>query len=96
MRNVIRTMDGFHFGSVGPANAKQALFKVNPGVDAAVALEQLATRLDVVAELVFDAGMGEKPLEGNHAWLAHYTLESISAALFSIAAGLDAAQGGEQ
>lgn len=90
------TEEGYRFGNVGPSRDNQYLFTINPGIDIAATLEELSMRLDSISEVLHDAGMQERPLQGPNAWLAHYAVEGIAAALMSIAAGLDRLQRAEK
>ena len=78
------TTVGVHFTSTGDVSKRQKLFRVNPDVDAQDTLNTASDFISTVMDVLMDAAMGEKPLEGNNAFMVVHTLESAKAALDAV------------
>ena len=72
------------FRRCGLASKKQRLFTVTAGIDLGDALTEVSNLLSMVRGPIFDAGMGNKALEHNAAWLVLHALESAHAVVESL------------
>ncbi|MCQ4280469.1 DUF3077 domain-containing protein [Pseudomonas stutzeri] len=91
----IKTAEGFQFHSSGWVEKRQSLFTVTPGVDIADALQSASDLLSTIEDSIYAAAMGERPLEGNAAWLVKHSLESAKAVVDSLMDAMQP-QAGEQ
>ena len=73
-----------HFTSTGDVSKKQKLFRVNSDIDAQDTLNSASDFISTVMDILMDAAMGEKPLEGSNAFMVVLTLESAKAALDAV------------
>ncbi len=81
----IKTTLAIPFRSCGFVTKNQHLFQVATGVDLADALMEASNLLDMVHDPIFEAGMGNEPLEHNAAWLVLHAIESAKAVIESLA-----------
>lgn len=81
----IKTTLAVPFRSCGFVDKNQHLFQVAAGVDLADALVEAFNLLDMATGPIFEAGMGNEPLEHNAAWLVLHAIESAKAVIESLA-----------
>lgn len=91
---LISTQPGHAFCSTGAASKNQNLFTVTPGIPLLDALYTVSSLLSTIEGSIYAAAMGEKPLEGNSAWLVNHTLESAKAVLDCLIDGAEQDQDG--
>lgn len=72
------------FSTTGVGGNLRMMFAVNEGVSALHALTSASNLLSMIEDPVFEAAMGNEPLEHNRAWLAHHALESAKAIVDSL------------
>lgn len=78
------TTERSEFSTTGVGGDLRMMFAVNEGVPALHALTSASNLLSMIEEPVFEAAMGNEPLEHNRAWLAHHALESAKAIVDSL------------
>lgn len=78
------TTKEIHFSITGDATKNQNLFCVNPYIDAEDTLNSASNFISMVMDILMDAAMGDKPLEGSSAHMVIHTLESAKAALDAV------------
>lgn len=90
-RFVISTGPGALFHGTGDAAKQGKLFAVVPGVAMPDALESVSELLGTMQGVLYDAAMGDVPLQGNAAWLLRHTLSSAKAVVDALIEGCDEA-----
>ena len=85
----IKTAEGHQFHGTGWVEKKQNLFSVTPGLPLRDVLDSVSDLLSTLEDPIYEAAMGERPLQDNYAWLVLHTLHSAKAALDALADGLD-------
>ncbi len=77
----IKTSDLFKFRSCGRVDKKQDLFRVQPGVDLADALNSASDLLDAAYDTLFDVVMNKDQAGGGQTWLVLHAIESAQAVI---------------
>ena len=84
----LKINDGALFNKIGPAKEEYSLFSVNDGVNAGEALQYADDILSSIEKQLLDA-FCDKPLKGDPAFLAHHSMKSARAVIWSIQGLID-------
>ena len=76
------------FNKIGVASSEYELFSVNDGVNAGEALQYADDILSSIEKQLLDA-FCDKPLKGDPAFLAHHSMKSARAVIWSIQGLID-------